>query len=387
MKKIAFKINSLNVGGIERLIIDTTNSLIDKNYEIILIIDEKSNYIENQINNKIKVYFLDDFKNKFIKNIEKKRNEGIFFKSANEILKLFWNSYIAKKVNKILKDNKIDIFINYSGEGVKYIKKINVQKKILWNHASISGKNEKKLNRMGKRIKEYDLIVCVCDELKEEYIKYFPELKNKIIRIYNFIDEKRIDLLKEEVSDLNEEDKKLIKNKYFLSVGRLANGKGFETTITAFSILKSKGYKEKLYIIGEGNHRKELEKQIKEYGLENEIFLLGRRLNPYIWLKNSEIFIQSSFKEGFGLVTVEAMYCNIPVISSNYRCGAREILENGKYGELYNVGSEKELAEKMEKLLENKDLRKKYSEVAYKNINRFFKENCIIETDKILKLI
>ena len=179
------------------------------------------------------------------------------------------------------------------------------------------------------------------------------------VHIYNFINFEKIEE-KLEKFDLNMQEKEMIKENYCISVGRLATVKDYETTINAFKILSEKGINEKLYIIGDGNNRKNLEKMIKVSRLENQIFLLGAKNNPYIWMKNADIFIHSSKLEGFGLVLVEAMHCGVPVISSNFKCGAKEILLNGECGELFEIGNDEELAQKIEKLLFDNDRRKKY---------------------------
>ncbi len=141
---------------------------------------------------------------------------------------------------------------------------------------NLSNIKKSKLKRLGKRLDKYDIIVTICDEMKEEYENLFPKLKNKIKRIYNFIDEKKIEQkITEGGYTLSDEEYKLLKDEYCLSVGRISNGKDYKTILEAFCILKSRGIKEKLYILGDGELRTELEQLIKEKKLENEIILLS----------------------------------------------------------------------------------------------------------------
>lgn len=102
-------------------------------------------------------------------------------------------------------------------------------------------------------------------------------------------------------------------------------------------------------------------------------------------MKNADMFIHSSKLEGFGLVLVEAMYCGVPIISSDFKCGAKEILLNGEYGELFEVGNFEELAQKIEKLLFDNDRRQKYILKAKKMIKKFSMKNILIEYKKLLE--
>lgn len=262
---------------------------------------------------------------------------------------------------------------------------VKAEKKIYWSHFTISNIKKSKLKRLGKRLDKYDTIVTICDEMKEEYENLFPKLKNKIKRIYNFIDEKKIEQkITEGGYTLSDEEYKLLKDEYCLSVGRLTNQKDHKTMIEAFSVLKSKGIKEKLYILGDGELRTELEQLIKEKKLENEIILLGSKINPYIWMKSAKLFIHSSFFEGFPMVLLESLYVGTPVVASNFKSGAIELEGKEKNGEIFEIGNYKELAEKIEKLLKNDELKKEYISKSKKLVEKFYLENIIKEYEKMM---
>jgi glycosyltransferase involved in cell wall biosynthesis len=81
--------------------------------------------------------------------------------------------------------------------------------------------------------------------------------------------------------------------------------------------------------------------------------LKGNDVNPYRWMKNADLFIFSSRSEGFGLVLLEALYCEVPVIATDCEVGPREILENGKYGKLVPVGDAREMQKAINEILES----------------------------------
>lgn len=172
--------------------------------------------------------------------------------------------------------------------------------------------------------------------------------------------------------------------KYCIMLGRIDEGKDYLTAIKAFKLLKTQGLEEKLYIIGDGEKREELENIVKNESLEDIIIFKGRMDNPYPFLKNASIFIHTSKSEGFGLVLVEAGICNIPIISSNYKYGAKEILNNGKNGILFEIGDFEKLASEVKELLENKGKQEEVIKNFNKDINRFTMKRVLEEYKQLI---
>jgi glycosyltransferase involved in cell wall biosynthesis len=137
-----------------------------------------------------------------------------------------------------------------------------------------------------------------------------------------------------------------------LAVGRLTVEKDYPTLIKAFSILSEKN-NFRLIILGEGKKRSELESLIKRLELQEKIDLPGFTRNPYVYMRNCDIFVLSSATEGFPNTLIEAMACGTPVVSTDCPSGPREILDNGKFGKLVKVGDEKSLAEAILETIKN----------------------------------
>ena len=319
MKKIGFCINSLEIGGAEKLLVDIINALSElKEYEIFLLTKEKSDsYLYNEIKDKVKYYYL----------LENNEATNIFFNLRNSMLK-------AIKFRKLAK--QLDIIIDFLDcDFCKYIKEIKNKEKIAWLHSSY--KDLKIRKKIEKKIFHYNKVIVITDEMEKE-IK--SEIRNlNIYKIYNLIDFSKIDKkLEEKMEELPEEE-------YFLTVCRLnEEQKDVSTLINVFS--KYQG-KEKLLIIGDGKDRKKLEELSRRNKRDSRIIFLGALLNPFPFMKNAKCFILSSKVEGFGLVLAEALYCGTKVISSNCPVGPSDILLNGKIGELFEVGNEEELLNKL----------------------------------------
>ena len=199
-----------------------------------------------------------------------------------------------------------------------------------------------------------------------------PEIK----KIYNFMDLENIILKSKEPLDKNF-------GEYIISVGSLTENKNHKLLIESFSELKrEKKINEKLIILGEGKERENLENLIKKENMENEIFLLGQRKNPYNYIKNSKLYVITSKNEGFSLTSIEAMILEKMVIATKTN-GTTEILgENSEYGQLIESNGKIELKKALFYFLENHEERKNYEIKGYERAEYFKKENaqkCIEE--------
>jgi len=141
-----------------------------------------------------------------------------------------------------------------------------------------------------------------------------------------------------------------------LSVGRLAGQKDFSTLVRAFAIVR-KTHRARLFIIGEGEERNKIESLVRQLGLVNEVSLPGYISNPYPFMRQSTVFVLSSKWEGLPGVLIEAMYCGVPIIATDCPSGPREILDEGRYGQLVPVGDAVTLAGAITKSLNGYSLR------------------------------
>ena len=121
-----------------------------------------------------------------------------------------------------------------------------------------------------------------------------------------------------------------------LGVGRLSEEKDFATLIHAFAKIR-KERAAHLMILGEGKERAALEKLVQELEVGKDVLMPGFESNPYAYMARASVFILSSLREGLPTVLVEAMAVGTPVISTNCKGGAGEILADGKFGELVPV--------------------------------------------------
>jgi len=173
----------------------------------------------------------------------------------------------------------------------------------------------------------------------------------------------------------------------FVTIGRLDVGKNHKLLIRAIKDINAK-----LYIIGNGTLKSDLEKEISNNNVGNKVFLLGKQKNPYKYLSTADCFIFGSSHEGFPNVLLEALACKLPVISTDCQSGPREILapnsdvnfqltegvELSEYGILTTINDAKSLQEAMLNMMDNSDLRDSYKKKALDRARYFDK-------DKVMK--
>jgi len=361
MKKLAILIYSFSSGGAERQVSILLKHLSSK-YEITLIL--MNNTIFYEIPENVKVVLLENSN-----------------PVENGIKKLLKIPFLSLKYRQILKKNSIDISLSFLNRP-NYIN-IIATKGIISER--INPFEEYKTSSSKGLINRF-LISSLYNKAKlvipnskgTEYDLNKSGIVNTKV-IYNMLDIDKIEKLKNEKVDLKKE-------KFtYITVGRLEPQKNTSLLISAIKDIDAQ-----LWIIGDGYLRKDLEEQVKKENLENRVKFLGRQKNPYKFLNIADCFVFPSTHEGFPNVLLEALACNLTVISTDCKSGPREILspnseltkqiddiEMSKYGILTPVDNLEKMNKAMKIIKDNKNLREKYAQISVDRVKDF-------EVDKII---
>lgn len=231
----------------------------------------------------------------------------------------------CRKVRNLKKSLKINITYSF-GPTANLVNVLSGTKKetgsSVWcgirSYMDLDSSNHKTLSLF---VKASDKVVS-CSKLIENELSVGYNGK-KIETLYNPYDEKSI----KEQSLLNPGDLPYEKGQYFtlVSMGREDDVKGFWHLIKAFSLVLKKENEAKLIIIGDGSF-KEYRKLAQDLGIEDRVIFTGMKRNPYPYLALGDIYLLTSFHEGFPNALVEAMSLGIPVIATDCKSGPREIL-------------------------------------------------------------
>jgi glycosyltransferase involved in cell wall biosynthesis len=247
--------------------------------------------------------------------------------------RIFWesNSNVIEKSPK-----KYDIAISYAqGIPTFYVaEKINAKKKFAWVNTSY------RLDVVEKEYQQFfydkfDKIITVSDSAKEIFLNTFPAYINKTEVIYD-INNFDLILTLSNAGKSYEDDFDGIR---ILTIGRLANGKGYDIALDACKRLKEIGIKFRWYVLGKGPLREEIIEFIKENNLMEYFVLLGITSNPYPFIKDCDIYVQTSRFEGFGLAIAEARMLNKPVVTTRFDSVFNQMID-GKNGLVVDMNGE-----------------------------------------------
>lgn len=372
MKKILIVMFGMGCGGAEKSLISFLNLLPKDKWKIDLAIANPHGMYMNQIPDNINfLNDLYDFENLSTPLKDRRRKVAgirdfinqcvwqLFYPVIGKIEDLSYTEIRWKLWGKNIPqlNQKYDLAIAYiNGIATYYtIDKVDANKKIVWVH------NE--FEKMGynyefekKYYEKADRVVTISQECVDSFLHVYPEYKNKTSVIENISSEKAILNLAKEMPEnddfFNYDGIKIV------SVGRLMKQKGYDYAINAAAILKAKGIKFVWYVLGEGELRKDLEKQIMLKNLQNEFKLVGIKENPFPYVAKCDIFVQTSRFEGKSIALDEAKILCKPILISNYAT-AKASISNDVNGKIVELNPEA-IAEGLVELSTNNEMRNRF---------------------------
>lgn len=239
-------------------------------------------------------------------------------------------------------------------------KKVKAQHKFAWINVTIHH-NSRLRNFYLKSFKEFKKIICVSKDVEETVVESYPELKDKTKVIYDIINPGFIKGLSNEYIPFLKEDSTID----ILTVARLNfRQKGYDILLKACRILKEKGYKFVWRALGNGDKENKIRELIEIYGLEGYFELCGVNSNPYPYFAHSDLYVQTSRYEGYGLSIAEARLLGLPVVSTPYDCVNLQI-KDGENGIISTFNPE-DIAASIANLIDNT---KKYDTIK-KNLEK-----------------
>ncbi len=330
--------------------------------------------------------FKELYQNEFV------RQRGIY-KSFEK--RLYPKALFEREFRKIFGDSQFDYAIDYSGYAMFWSNLVlasGAKKKYILLHSDIKSDMERTVK--GKRphyqnlkgvislYPYFDKLVSVSEATKKLNQSNFGglKLKNRHIASRNTINIEKINQLVDDDSDLfekngtpvlptltehgmeaiefSQDDFKIV------SVGRLSPEKGFDLLIKAVAELAPKYPQLKLYILGDGPLKGTLKSLVEQLGIQNHVYFLGQRRNPFFIVKRADVFALTSHYEGQSMVILEALTVGTHVLASDIIAN-RYVLEDEKYGMLVEK-NEVDIAKGLEQFINgtNKDYTK-FDAVAY----------------------
>lgn len=307
--RILFCVESLSCGGAEKSLLSLLNSMDQNKFEIDVLVYKPGGEFEKFLPKTMNLKSI-GFTPGISHRINFKLLRFLNLKNRHHNAQLLWKS--IRTAIPSYKTN-YDIAVSWGqGFATYYVsQKVKAAKKYAW--VNIDYEKAGYYWKQDVHIyKEFDRVVGVSEFVKESMQKFLP--KKQVISIRNIIDPDEIKSRGKEPKPENFEENSI----NIVSVGRLAKQKGFELAIGAIKKLIDDNLRVHLYIVGEGPERTTLEKGIEDLQLENHITLLGFRDNPYPYINDCDIYLQSSWFEGLGRTIIEAGLLCKPIVTTDF---------------------------------------------------------------------
>ena len=364
-KKILFLIHDLGQGGAEKVLVNLVNNINRNEFDI-----------------SVTVLFGGGINEQFLKpDIKFKAVWPKMIPGNSKLMKLV----SPKQLHKIEVKENYDIEVSYlEGPSARVISGCQNKntKLISWIHGE--QKSLKKVSESFRSKKEakkcyekFDQTICVSETVKKDFCKLLNYQRPCCV-LYNTVESNKIiEKSKEPVPEL--ESDKFFK---LIAVGSLKTIKGYNRLLHIIFRLKQENKKIRLYVLGIGPQEKELKEYVEKKGLKENIIFLGYQTNPYKYVAKSELFVCSSFAEGFSTAATEALIVGTPVCTVNVS-GMKEMLgEDNEYG-IVTENSEEALYEGIKNIVDDPKKLKHYKRMAQIRGKIF---NTQITTEKVEKL-
>ncbi len=381
-KKIFIAMHAMEIGGAERALLSLLSTFDYDQYDVDLFLMRHSGpllkFIPDKVNLLREIPEYASLAIPFITVLKKKQFKIAFGRLLAKIKALIYRKrnnitsdncieleYSHKYTNKYMpniSDKHYDFAISYLTPHYFVAEKVQANKKLAWIHTDYSYvmtdvKSEEKM------WSQFDYIASLSNDCTKGFLKKYPSLENKLVHIENLLapnfikeqaESKDFDLFNPSDEELN-----------LLSVGRFCSAKNFDNIPSICKAILDKGVKIKWYIIGFGNDEQLINDKIQEFNVENNVIILGKKDNPYPYIKNCDIYIQPSRYEGKAITVQEAQCLGKPVIITDYPT-AKSQLKDGYDGIIVPLDNQK-CAEKIVEIINNPELIRKIAENAAKS--------------------
>lgn len=373
MKKRILIVNHyMEIGGAERSLLGLLNAIDTKKYDVDLFIHSHRGEFMKGIPSYINLLpeepkyatllspllqvFFKGYLDIFLARLLAKFKYEFFLKRIKQSESIAVFQYMANCTTPLLpslkKFGEYDLAISFMNPHNVVLDKVLARKKIAWIHTDYSVVHVNRVQEL-KIWRKYDYIISISDKVTDTFLQIFPELKSKIVLIENILSpafvREQADIL--DVSEEMQEKDGIVK---ICSVGRFTSAKNFDNIPWICKLIVEQGIKIRWYLIGYGGEEQLIREQIKKSGMEKVVVILGKRDNPYPYMKACDIYIQPSRYEGKSVTVREAQMLYKPVIITDYPTAKSQIVE-GRDGVIVPMDNEG-CAKKIVEIIHNTEL-------------------------------
>lgn len=396
MKRIIIVSHAMEIGGAERALLGLLNSFDYSRYQVDLFLMKQEGDLFKFIPKEVNLLSMNQARYLAVpmkslipkheismlygrlkaKYLAKKRVEKLGLKKDNQVELTYSHRYTWKYMDDINSDVEYDLAISFLTPHYICSNHVKAKKKIAWIHTDYSTIDidvETELGMWGG----YDYIASISENVTETFLKKFPTLQDKIIRIDNIVTSNMVESQADEEIDIEFEQEGYLK---LLSIGRFSYQKNFDNVPEICKFILKSGLNVKWYLLGFGGDEQLIRDNIEKCGMQEKVIILGKKDNPYPYIKNCDIYVQPSRYEGKAVTVREAQILQKPVIITDYATAYSQI-QDGYDGVIVPLDN-KECAKGIERVIRDSDLQNKLIENMKKT--HYSNER---EVEKIYKLM
>lgn len=389
-KRIFIAIHYMEIGGAEISLVGLLHSLDYSKYDVDLFVyrhvGELMEYIPSQVNllPEIGAYahlecpvrkaILDGYISLALSRLKARWQFRTYCRRYNPKDDFAHHQIVARatigNLPSLEKYGEYDLAVSFLQPHNIVLEKVRAKKKICWIHTDYSTVSVNAGHDLPVW-SGYDHIISISDSVTEGFLKTFPSLKEKIVLMHNILPKKfvedRAELIPaaEVAGEMTKGDGVV----NLLSVGRYSPAKNYDNVPDICRRVREAGCNVRWYIIGYGTEEEQIRTRIRETGMEDFVILLGKKINPYPYIKACDIYVQPSRYEGNSVTVREAQMLHRPVVVTNYPTAGSQVT-NGKDGLIVPMDN-KGCAEGIAEMIKNVELRgtiaKNLSESDYSN--------------------
>ena len=396
MKKIIIVSHAMEIGGAERALLGLLNSFDYSKYQVDLFLMRQEGDLFKFIPKEVNLLPMNQARYlavpmKFLiakheismlygrlkaKYLTKKRVKELGIKKENQVELTYSHRYTWEYMDDINPDVEYDLAISFLTPHYICLNHVKAKKKIAWIHTDYSTIDIDVETELGMW-KGYDYIASISEKATEAFLQKFPTLQDKIIGIDNIVTNSMVEEQADEPIDVEFEKEEHIK---LLSVGRFSYAKNFDNVPEICKYLLEGGFNIRWYLIGFGGDEQLIRNNIEKYGMKDRVIILGKKDNPYPYIKNCDVYVQPSRYEGKAVTVREAQILHKPIVITDFPTAHSQV-EDGYDGVIVPLDN-KECAKGIERVIRDSDLQNKL----IKNMKKtHYSNEC--EVEKIYKLI
>ncbi|WP_288243919.1 glycosyltransferase [uncultured Chryseobacterium sp.] len=307
--KILFRHRSMEMGGVEKVLLSLLNNLNPEKFEMTVCLTLNQGKLRDEIPGHVKKIYLTDGKEDFSNNSLMKKIQLVGRRL--QLKKLKNNPAIADRLIDDVFD--IEIGMDYRDYDAVLSSTNKNSKKIGWFHSEINvPKFQPLVPNILKSFPRFDHMVYCSHKIKDMMHHYYPDLNYPVESV--IINPIPIEEIKNKAK---EETNTFPEGPVFVSIGRLHSRKGYHKLIEAHKRLIDDGFHHSIIIIGDGDEMKNLTSQAAKYNVEKTFILKGNQMNPYPYIRKADYFVLPSESEAWPLVIAEALILQKPIIATN----------------------------------------------------------------------